>query len=210
MLGAARAAARAIRHALLDDNIHAAQKVLGLYQGSSRLPLTALVHATIRTRRPMAAAIAVESHLESAKTLRTSTLQAYISALSSSGPQIIPAETAHTPVTAALTVLAAARRSKQQQRTTHMYDAAIRACLLQGEIITGSLLFVLLVRDWQRRHRDPPAEPSDPAPSDPTPIAPSPLEKWNRSFPTAFTSPIPPEAPAPPFPLYLIRDTPPY
>ncbi|CAE6385314.1 unnamed protein product [Rhizoctonia solani] len=199
MLGAARAAARAIRYALAEDNIHAAQKTFSAYQGPSRLPLTALVHGTIRTRRPMAAAIAVESHLEDAKTLRIPTLQAYISALSSPGPQIIPAETAHTPVTAALTVLAAARRSRQQQRTTHMYDAVIRACLIQGEIITGSLLFVLLVRDWQRRHRDPPVRPSDPAPNL-TLNAPNPLERWNRSFPTAFTSPIPPEAPTPPFP----------
>ncbi|KAG8730892.1 hypothetical protein FRC11_005563, partial [Ceratobasidium sp. 423] len=198
MLGAARAAARAIRLALVEDNIYAAQKALNTYQGPSRLPLTALVHGTIRTRRPMAAAIAVESHLENAKTLRTPTLQAYISALTSSQPQIIPAESTHTPVTAALTVLGAARRSKQR-RTTHMYDAAIRACLLQGEILTGSLLFVLLVRDWQNRHRDAPAEPKPPDP-EPTPIAPSPLEKWNRSFPTAFTSPIPPDAPTPPFP----------
>ncbi|KAH7344149.1 hypothetical protein B0J17DRAFT_203402 [Rhizoctonia solani] len=199
MLGAARAAARAIRLALIEDNIYAAQKTLNAYQGPSRLPLTALVHGTIRTRRPMAAAIDVESHLENAKSLRTPTLQAYISSLTSPQPQIIPAETSHTPVTAALTVLAAARRSKQQQRTTHMYDAAIRACLLQGEILTGSLLFVLLVRDWRNRHQDPPVDPPDPAP-DPTPIAPSPLEKWNRYFPTAFTSPIPPEAPTPPFP----------
>ncbi|CAE6536393.1 unnamed protein product [Rhizoctonia solani] len=198
MLGAARAAARTIRLALVEDNIHAAQKTLNTYQGPSRLPLTALIHGTIRTRRPMAAAIAVESHLENAKTLRTPTLQAYISALTSSQPQIIPTETAHTPVSAALTVLAAARRSKQR-RTTHMYDAVIRACLLQGEILTGSLLFVLLVRDWQNRHRDPPVEPKPPDP-EPTLIAPSPLEKWNRAFPTTFTSPIPPEAPTPPFP----------
>ncbi|CAE6445038.1 hypothetical protein ACGC1H_001029 [Rhizoctonia solani] len=199
MLGAARAAARAIRLALVEDNIYAAQKVLSAYQGPSRLPLTALVHGTIRTRRPMAAAIAVESHLENAKTLRVQSLQAYITSLSSTEPQIIPAETAHTPVTTALTVLAAARRSRQQQRTTHMYDAAIRACLFQGELLTGSLLFVLLVRDWQNRHRDTPAAPPDPVP-DPTPIAPSPLQKWNRSFPTSFTSPIPPESPTPPFP----------
>ncbi|CAE6423772.1 unnamed protein product [Rhizoctonia solani] len=199
MLGAARAAARAIRRALVQDDIYAAQKTLSAYQGPSRLPLTALVHGTIRTRRPMAAAIAIESHLANAKSLPAPTLQAYISALTSSEPQIIPTETAHTPVTAALTVLAAARRSRQQQRTTHMYDAAIRACLIQGEIITGSLLFVLLVRDWQRRHRDPPVDPPDPAP-DPAPTTPSPLEKWDRSFPTAFTSPIPPDAPIPPFP----------
>lgn len=201
MLGAARAAARAIRHALGANDLYAAHTAFTAYQGPSRLPLTALVHGTIRTRMPMAAAIAVESHLESSKTLRTPTLEAYISALSSSEPQVIPTTTSHTPTTAALTILAAARRSRQQQRTTHMYDAAIRACLIQGEILTGSLLFVLLVRDWKNRHRPQSAEPTEPVPDfQPTPTTPSPLEKWNRSFPTAFTSPIPSDAPSPPFP----------
>ncbi|KAF8596522.1 hypothetical protein BDV93DRAFT_528014 [Ceratobasidium sp. AG-I] len=80
-----------------------------------------------------------------------------------------------------------------------MYDAAIRACLLQGEILTGSLLFVLLVRDWQNRHRhiEAPPEPDPPPGSTQTP---SPLARWGRTFSHLSMSPIPSGAPTPPFP----------
>ncbi|KAI0959264.1 hypothetical protein AcW1_004136 [Taiwanofungus camphoratus] len=36
-----------------------------------------------------------------------------------------------------------------QQRTQRMYDNVISGCLLQGEIIVASLLFVLVVKDWE-------------------------------------------------------------
>ncbi|KAG9024178.1 hypothetical protein FRB95_011974 [Tulasnella sp. JGI-2019a] len=42
-------------------------------------------------------------------------------------------------------------RSSRQRRTSKMFEALVDACLLQGEIIVGTLLFVLLVRDWQAR-----------------------------------------------------------
>ncbi|KAG8933341.1 hypothetical protein FRC02_012093 [Tulasnella sp. 418] len=42
-------------------------------------------------------------------------------------------------------------RHARQKRTTHMYKRIIDACLIQGEVIVGTLLFVLLVRDWQAR-----------------------------------------------------------
>jgi pentatricopeptide repeat protein len=42
-------------------------------------------------------------------------------------------------------------RSSRHRRTSDMYSRLINACLLQGEIITGTLLFVLLVKDWQVR-----------------------------------------------------------
>ncbi|KAG9086695.1 hypothetical protein FRC07_013008, partial [Ceratobasidium sp. 392] len=178
-----------------------ARTILNVYDGPSRLPLTALVHGTIRTNRPLTAAVAVESHIENAGTFRTSTLQAYISSLASTQSQFFNQNiSSHTPTTAALTILAAARRSRRQQRTSHMYDAAIRACLLQGEILTGSLLFVLLVRDWQKRRRPPVEPPPEPPPSPIKPPLNSPLRRWKRSFPTHFTSPIPEEAPTPPFP----------
>ncbi|CCM03974.1 uncharacterized protein FIBRA_06130 [Fibroporia radiculosa] len=38
-----------------------------------------------------------------------------------------------------------------QCRSQRMYDNAISGCLMQGEIIVASLLFVLLVKDWQLR-----------------------------------------------------------
>lgn len=50
----------------------------------------------------------------------------------------------------ALLLMQVARHTRQR-RTREMYSQLIDACLLQGEILTASLLFVLLVRDWQVR-----------------------------------------------------------
>ncbi|KAG5221492.1 proteophosphoglycan [Salix suchowensis] len=41
--------------------------------------------------------------------------------------------------------------SYRQRRSSNMFERLIEACLLQGEILVGSLLFVLLVKDWERR-----------------------------------------------------------
>ncbi|KAG8938307.1 hypothetical protein FRC00_000322, partial [Tulasnella sp. 408] len=46
----------------------------------------------------------------------------------------------------ALTFLRVARKAKQR-RTSMMFQALVDACLLQGEIIVGTLLFVLLVKE---------------------------------------------------------------
>ncbi|KAG8775158.1 hypothetical protein FRC12_001641 [Ceratobasidium sp. 428] len=202
MLGrAALNAARAIRIALGAGDAAQARTILTAYDGPSRLPITSFVHGAMRTNRPLAAAAAVEKHIENARTLRTSTLQSYVSSLGATQSQFFNQNiSSHTPTTAALTILAAARRSRRQQRTSHMYDAAIRACLLQGEILTGSLLFVLLVRDWQRRRRQPIEPPPEPPPPIAQPALNKHLRRWRRSFPTRFTSTIPEDAPTPPFP----------
>lgn len=42
-------------------------------------------------------------------------------------------------------------RRYRYRRTESMYQNLIHACLLQGEIFVGSLLFVLVVKDWQAR-----------------------------------------------------------
>ncbi|KIO30127.1 hypothetical protein M407DRAFT_158395 [Tulasnella calospora MUT 4182] len=47
----------------------------------------------------------------------------------------------------ALTFLRVARKAKQR-RTSMMFQALVDACLLQGEIIIGTLLFVLLVKEF--------------------------------------------------------------
>ncbi|KAF9782336.1 hypothetical protein BJ322DRAFT_1127321 [Thelephora terrestris] len=60
-------------------------------------------------------------------------------------------------------------RHRRQERTQHMYDVVINACLLQGEIIVASLLFIMVIKDWQLRRslkdqcsNNPPPEPSEP------------------------------------------------
>lgn len=210
MLGrTALGTACAIRHALSAGDFTRATSAFGAYIGTSRLPLTAFVHGVVRTQQPFAAAIAVEDHLEKHRTLRATTLEAYISVLTSKRAEYFTHnETRHTSTSAALTILAAARRSRKQRRTSYMYDAAIRACLLQGEILTGSLLFVLLVRDWQNRHRPIQAPPEHRPDLSLTSLpTPSPLDRWGRTFYYSSLSPIPVEAPAPPFPSPHILET---
>ena len=65
-------------------------------------------------------------------------------------------------------------RHRRQERTQQMYDVVIKACLLQGEIIVASLLFLMLIKDWQLRRalknqltNNPPPEPSEPLTASP-------------------------------------------
>lgn len=50
----------------------------------------------------------------------------------------------------ALNLLSTARQSRHR-RTERMYSWLVDACLLQGEIVVATLLFVILVKDWQLR-----------------------------------------------------------
>lgn len=59
-------------------------------------------------------------------------------------------------------------RHRRQERTQQMYDVVINACLLHGEIIVASLLFIMVIKDWQLRRslkdkcvNNPPPEPSE-------------------------------------------------
>ncbi|KAI0761738.1 hypothetical protein BC629DRAFT_1597261 [Irpex lacteus] len=61
----------------------------------------------------------------------------------------IPSHLGHSGISAAQSILACARRFGQK-RTERMYENLIYSCIMQGEIIVASLLFVLLVKDWQK------------------------------------------------------------
>ncbi|KZV90535.1 hypothetical protein EXIGLDRAFT_720312 [Exidia glandulosa HHB12029] len=50
----------------------------------------------------------------------------------------------------AIEIMRSARRTRNN-RDGKMYDKIIEACLLQGEIVVGCMLFALIVRDWQVR-----------------------------------------------------------
>lgn len=60
----------------------------------------------------------------------------------------IPAHLSHSGIGAAHSILSCARQFGQQ-RSERMYENLIYACLMQGEILVASLLFVVLVKDWQ-------------------------------------------------------------
>ncbi|KAF7799100.1 hypothetical protein EIP86_010330 [Pleurotus ostreatoroseus] len=57
-------------------------------------------------------------------------------------------------------------RKYGQDRSRRMYESLISNCLMQGEIIVGTLLFVLLVKDWQAHAARKAAEHSDAAEDD--------------------------------------------
>ncbi|KAF9652091.1 hypothetical protein BDM02DRAFT_3109483 [Thelephora ganbajun] len=76
-----------------------------------------------------------------------------------------PIADTHTRI--AVRLLEEARR-RRQERTQRMYDVVINACLLQGEVIVASLLFIMLIKDWQlrqalknQRANNPPPEPPE-------------------------------------------------
>jgi len=78
-----------------------------------------------------------------------------------------PIADTHTRI--AVRLLEEARR-RRQERTQRMYEVVINACLIQGEIIVASLLFIMLIKDWQlrkalknQRAKNPPPEPSEPS-----------------------------------------------
>ncbi|TEB29456.1 hypothetical protein FA13DRAFT_1734637 [Coprinellus micaceus] len=66
----------------------------------------------------------------------------------------------------ALRLLNVARESRQK-RSLHLYKALIRLCIINGEIILASLVFGLLVRDWNACvvDQDPPLSADAPVPA---------------------------------------------
>ena len=83
-----------------------------------------------------------------------------------------PVADTHTRV--AVRLLEEARR-RRQERTHRMYDVVINACLIQGEIIVASLLFIIAIKDWQLREALKNQRPNNPPPEPSEPLNPSPL-----------------------------------
>ena len=68
-------------------------------------------------------------------------------------------------------------REYRQRRSQNTYQSLIEACLLQGEILVASLLFVMVVKDWQLRKQVSAHFRGDP---DDTPLPPAELESRAR------------------------------
>ncbi|PCH41555.1 hypothetical protein WOLCODRAFT_137466 [Wolfiporia cocos MD-104 SS10] len=70
------------------------------------------------------------------------------------GPQVLELRSTLVadPHTRTAVRLLQCARSWSQARSREMYHHTISGCLMQGEIIVASLLFGLLVKDWQLRH----------------------------------------------------------
>jgi len=142
---------------------------------SPRLSAHAFLHGLIRAGYEKKAATYAQLMMEQGINIRPSTTQSIILSLSPSStkpshgtkwvnallrprirnnPEVLQLDCSliTDPCTRAAVNLLQAARQWGQHRTERMYDNVISTLLMQGEIIVGSLLFVLLVKDWQLRH----------------------------------------------------------
>ena len=152
----------------------------------TRLASHSFLHSLVNAGLPTKAAAQAELMMADGIRIRTKTMESILASTvdQSSYPPIQPSKVlpfrkaphnapskypildAHTRI--AVRLLEEARR-RRQERTERMYDVVINACLIQGEIIVASLLFIMLIKDWQLRSalknqcaNNPLSEPSKP------------------------------------------------
>lgn len=140
---------------------------------SPRLSSHAFLHAMIRAGHAGRAARLAELMMARGTRMRSRTLEALIQALCANpqdkfkaralhlanlareGPRPpmleMDAELVQDPTIRAAVRILQSARSYSQRRTEHMYATIVKFCILQGEILFGCLLFVMLVKDWQSR-----------------------------------------------------------
>ncbi|KAH9950167.1 hypothetical protein B0H21DRAFT_776953 [Amylocystis lapponica] len=127
---------------------------------SPRLTAHCFLHGLLRDGYGVKASKYAELMIAQGIRIRTSTMESIISSLSPKVPVFLngprpPLRRSrralnNTCTQAAIHLLAKARENGQQ-RTARMYESIISGTLMQGEIIVASLLFAVLVKDWQLR-----------------------------------------------------------
>ena len=141
---------------------------------SSRLPSHKHLHELIRQRLAYQASQLAEQMMSSGMKVRTRSLEVLFAALAqttspsvqepsseafssvlpkgsvSRSLDIHPGLISDTSTRFAVRLLLLARQSRQR-RTHRMFKTLMALCLINGEIIIASLLFGVLVRDWQKR-----------------------------------------------------------
>jgi hypothetical protein len=127
-----------------------------------RLASHSFLHGLLRAGLSRKAAEQAELMMADGIRIRTKTMETILTALVSVpskryskipfGPQLLRlgkhAFVSNGTTRIAVDILEQARKHRQK-RTERMYDIVIKACLLQGEIIVASLLFAILVKDWE-------------------------------------------------------------
>ena len=148
----------------------------------TRLASHSFLHSLVKAGFPTKAAAQARLMMADGIRIRTKTMESILASTvdKSSYPPIKPIsppgkacldELGKQPIADSHTRIAVhlleEARHRRQERTQQMYDVVINACLLQGEIIVASLLFLLLIKDWQlrralenRRTDNPPPEAS--------------------------------------------------
>lgn len=155
----------------------------------TRLASHSFLHSLVKAGLPTKAAAQAQLMMADGIRIRTKTMESILATTvdRSSYPPIKPVSPpgkarldglikypiadAHTRI--AVRLLEEARH-RRQERTQQMYDVVINACLLQGEIIVASLLFLMVIKDWQLRQalknqhgNIPSPEPSEPRTASP-------------------------------------------
>ncbi|PVG00563.1 hypothetical protein CPB86DRAFT_871847 [Serendipita vermifera] len=119
-----------------------------------------LIHALHRCRKPLTAAsftkLCLERRIDISKRTFDTTFSGILphitSKLSEPPPGISKPPSRSQSMTAALSLLSAARKSGHEH-SSWMYDRIINAILLQGEVLTATFLFIALVREWNYRRQ---------------------------------------------------------
>ena len=144
---------------------------------SARLAAHSLLHGLLRAGETKNAAILTEQMMADGEELHPMSFNTLIRQLHSSnsgspqtvynrmqrltsrqradlGPRVLELQNVMPmdPFTSIAVRLLNNAREHRWQRTTSMYEIALRACLIQGEILVASLLLVLLLKDYQMRN----------------------------------------------------------
>jgi len=154
---------------------------------SPRLSSHALLHGLIRVGLSKKAGNLAQQMIESGIRIRSKTLETVFQAITHPSPNtgnitsplllkssledsniltLKHAMTNHHSTKFALRLLYLARRHRQK-RTSNMFRTLMTLCVINGEIIIASLLFGIMVRDWQARMLQSSIKPD---PSSPGPI----------------------------------------
>ena len=149
----------------------------------TRLASHSFLHSLVKAGLPTKAAAQAELMMADGIRIRTKTMESILASTvdRSSYPPVqslkasregarlsvrskYPITDTHTSI--AVHLLEEARH-RRQERTQRMYDVVINACLIQGEIIVASLLFLILLKDWQLRLKKQPPNNTSPEPPEP-------------------------------------------
>ena len=156
----------------------------------TRLASHSFLHSLVKAGLPTKAAIQAKLMVADGIRIRTKTMESILAStvdqspypptrtlkvpfwkVRLTSPSKYPIADTHTRI--AVRLLEEARH-RRQERTKRMYDVVINACLIQGEIIVASLLFIMVIKDWQLREalknqctNNPPPGPLEPLPASP-------------------------------------------
>jgi len=138
---------------------------------SPRLPSHALLHGLVRLNLPDQASMLADQMMSAGIPVRCKTLEAILHCIKESSSSGVHGRRTHMPTSLlessdvltlrpamlgdrgtkfAIDLLMVARQSRQR-RSQNMFTILIALCIVNGEIIVASLLFGVLLRDWQAR-----------------------------------------------------------